>query len=49
LENEDGEDKMGNNNIKEIRVDEKLGWGKSFFYGFQSVIALNLLDRKSVV
>jgi uracil-xanthine permease len=33
---------MGNNNMKEIRVDEKLGWGKSLFYGFQSVIALNL-------
>jgi uracil-xanthine permease len=33
---------MGNDNIKEIRVDEKLGWGKSLFYGFQSVIALNL-------
>jgi len=40
--NEDGEDKMGNSNIKEIRVDEKIGWGKSLFYGFQSVIALNL-------
>jgi uracil-xanthine permease len=33
---------MGNDNVKEIRVDEKLGWGKSLFYGFQSVIALNL-------
>jgi len=33
---------MGNNNIKEIRVDEKLDWKKSLFYGFQSVIALNL-------
>jgi len=33
---------MGNNKIKEIRVDEMLGWGKSLFYGFQSVIALNL-------
>ena len=33
---------MGNDNINEIRVDEKLGWGKSLFYGFQSVIALNL-------
>ena len=33
---------MGNDNIKEIGVDEKIGWGKSLFYGFQSVIALNL-------
>jgi uracil-xanthine permease len=33
---------MANDNIKEIGVDEKLGWGKSLFYGFQSVIALNL-------
>ena len=33
---------MGSDNIKEIRVDEKLGFGKSLFYGFQSVIALNL-------
>jgi len=33
---------MINDNVKEIRVDEKLGWGKSLFYGFQSVIALNL-------
>jgi uracil-xanthine permease len=33
---------MGNNKIKEIGVDEKLSWGKSLFYGFQSVIALNL-------
>ena len=33
---------MSNDHIKEIRVDERLGWGKSLFYGFQSVIALNL-------
>lgn len=33
---------MGNDNVVEISVDEKLGWGKSLFYGFQSVIALNL-------
>lgn len=33
---------MGTDNIKEIGVDEKLSWGKSIFYGFQSVIALNL-------
>jgi xanthine/uracil permease len=33
---------MVNDNKKEIRVDEKLGFGKSLFYGFQSVIALNL-------
>lgn len=33
---------MDNDSIKEINVDEKLGFGKSLFYGFQSVIALNL-------
>ena len=33
---------MGNDNVKEINVDEKIGWGKSLFYGFQSVIALHL-------
>ncbi len=33
---------MSSENIKEIAVDEKLGWVKSIFYGFQSVIALNL-------
>jgi len=33
---------MGNSDVKEIGVDEKLGLGKSLFYGFQSVIALNL-------
>jgi uracil-xanthine permease len=42
LESEEGEDKMGDDIIKEIRVDEKLVWWKSLFYGFQSVIALNL-------
>ena len=33
---------MVNDNVKEISVDEKLSFGKSLFYGFQSVIALNL-------
>ena len=33
---------MSDDHVNEIRVDEKLGWGKSLFYGFQSVIALNL-------
>lgn len=33
---------MAADNVQEIGVDEKIGWGKSFFYGFQSVIALNL-------
>jgi uracil-xanthine permease len=42
LGNKEGEDKMGNDSIKEIKVDEKLGFGKALFYGFQSVIALNL-------
>lgn len=42
LGSREGEDKMGDDSIKEIKVDEKLGFGKSLFYGFQSVIALNL-------
>lgn len=33
---------MDKDDVKEVIVDEKLGWGKSLFYGFQSVIALNL-------
>jgi uracil-xanthine permease len=33
---------MDNDSVKEIGVDEKLGWAKSLFYGLQSVIALNL-------
>ncbi len=33
---------MGDANLKEIGIEEKLSWGKSLFYGFQSVVALNL-------
>ncbi len=38
----EGKGQMVDDRIKEIKVDEKLGFGKSLFYGFQSVIALNL-------
>ncbi len=33
---------MGDAKVKEIGIEEKLSWGKSLFYGFQSVVALNL-------
>ena len=36
------EGEMIDTNVQEIGIEEKIGWGKSLFYGFQSVIALNL-------